>query len=72
MSSQVWCKPSLAENMHRDAGAHAAAHCLHVPSTIDEHCLYFWSAGSYMHASAGEQGAPKWKHAPAAPDRHVK
>lgn len=25
-----------------------------------------------MHASGGAHGAPKWKHAPAPPARHVK
>ena len=58
--------------MHRLAGAQAAAHCWHVPSLDRAHCLYMRSAGSNMQASDGVHGAPKWKHAPAPPDRHVK
>lgn len=58
--------------MHRLAGAQAAAHCWQVPSLDRAHCLYVRSAGSNMQASAGVHGAPKWKHAPAPPDRHVK
>lgn len=58
--------------MHRLAGAQAAPHCWHVPSLARAQCLYERSVGSYMHASGGAHGAPKWKHAPAPPDRHVK
>lgn len=58
--------------MHRLAGAQAVAHCWQVPSLDRAHCLYVRSAGSNMQASDGVHGAPKWKHAPAPPDRHVK
>lgn len=58
--------------MHRLAGAQAAAHCWQLPSLDRAHCLYVRSAGSNMQASGGVHGAPKWKHAPAPPDRHVK
>ena len=58
--------------MHRVAGAHAAAHCWHVPSLDRAQRLYVRSPGSNMHASAGAHGAPKWKHVPAPPARHVK
>lgn len=54
------------------AGAQAAAHCWQLPSLDRAHCLYVRSAGSNMQASGGVHGAPKWKHAPAPPDRHVK
>src|SRR5262249_44087912 len=58
--------------MHRLAGAQAAAHCWQLPSLERAHCLYVRSAGSNMQGSDGVHGAPKWKHAPAPPDRHVK
>ena len=59
--------------MHADFGAHAPLpHCAHVPSTARAHCLYVRSAASNMQPSAGAHGPPKWKHAPAPPDRHVK
>lgn len=58
--------------MQRLAGAQAAAHCWQLPSLGRAHCLYVRSAGSNMQASGGVHAAPKWKHAPAPPDRHVK
>ena len=54
------------------AGAHAAPHCVHCPSTGLLHCLYVRAAGSYMQESGGVHGPPKWKQAPAPPARHVK
>jgi len=59
--------------MQAVAGAHAPAlHCAQTPSTARAQGLYVRAAGSNMQPSAGAQGPPKWKHAPAPPDRHVK
>ena len=41
------------------AGAHAAPHCWHWPSTGFAHVLYVLAAGSYMQLSAGVHGPPK-------------
>jgi hypothetical protein len=58
--------------MHFVVGAQATPHCMHRPSLALAHCLYERSAGSYMHESSGAHAEPKWKHAPAPLDRHVK
>ncbi len=50
--------------MHLVAGAHAVPHVSHLPSLGLVHCLYVRSPGSYMQASAGVHGGPKWKHEP--------
>jgi hypothetical protein len=58
--------------MHLLAGAQAAAHAVQRPSTAVVQCLYVRSLTSYMQLSAGVHAAPKWKHAPSPPARHVK
>lgn len=58
--------------MHALAGAHAAPHAWHTPSTGRVHSLYARAAGSYMHRSAGAHAGPKWTHAPVPLPMHVK
>lgn len=58
--------------MHLVTGAQVPPHRMHLPSLVRAHCLYERSLGSYMHPSGGAHVAPKWKHAPAPLDRHVK
>lgn len=71
-SSHVWCRLSVGLNMHLLAGAQAAAHDEHVPSTAFAHCLYVREAASYMHAPSGVHAGPKWKQVPLPLDWHAK